>query len=64
MADASLIAKLPWPNSGILFMTSEFTKEKYIPELDNPALGMLSVEDETPLVSLLLKGANTSPISR
>lgn len=51
-----LIATLPWPNSGILFMTSEFTKEKYIPELDNPALGMLSVEDETPLVSLLLKG--------
>lgn len=51
-----LIATFPWPNSGILFMTSEFTKEKYIPELDNPALGMLSVEDETPLVSLLLKG--------
>ena len=46
----------PWPNSGVLYITSEFLKEKYIPELDNPVLPMLSVEDETPLYVLLFKG--------
>ena len=51
-----LISNFPWPNSGILFMTSEFTREKYVHELDNPALQLFSVEDEAPLFSLLLKG--------
>lgn len=51
-----LISTLPWPNSGIVHMTSEFARERYAAELDNPALPILSVEDETPLVSLLLSG--------
>jgi hypothetical protein len=51
-----LISSLPWPNSGVLYITSEFTVDRYVPELDNPAMQLLSVEDETPLVSLLLKG--------
>lgn len=51
-----LISSLPWPNSGVIYMTSEFTRERYAKELDNPAMPLLSVEDETPLVSLLLAG--------
>jgi hypothetical protein len=48
-------ANVPWPNSGIIYMTSEFTQDHYVNELDNPSMQLLSVEDETPLVSLLLK---------
>ena len=46
----------PWPNSGIVYMTSDFSQDRYANELGNPALSLLSVEDETPLVSLLGKG--------
>lgn len=50
------IAGMPWPNSGMLYITSEFTRDMYIPELSSPVMPLLSVEDETPLVSLLLNG--------
>jgi len=49
-------ATVPWPNSGVFYIKSACTREQYVKELDNPALTILSVEDETPLVSLLLKG--------
>lgn len=51
-----LISTLPWPNSGVFYTTSACAAEKYLPELNNPVFNLLSVEDEGPLLGLLLKG--------
>lgn len=48
----------PWPNSGIIFITSEYTKTHYTNVLKYDAIYTLATEDESPLY--LLQNSKTT----